>query len=252
MGIQLGLCPDTRWDADVEQLASATGAAGFDSLGLTPRTIDATTPGILAAHGLRCGEVQALILRDDDDASAMQKAERIAGAAAAVGAPWVLTFIQMSPSTELTRIVERCAATLADAGTAMAVEFSPLCPIATIADALAVVADAGHGAGVLIDTWHFGMGESTWDDLERIPLELIAYVQFDDAPEPVGDDLWVETMDRRVMPGDGTFELERFASTLLERGWDGLVSVEVLNPGLGLDVAEFARRAHAATAPYWR
>jgi sugar phosphate isomerase/epimerase len=158
----------------------------------------------------------------------------------------------MIPSPDTTSLVERCAAAFAAEGTAMALEFSPLSPFRTIPDGLELVASAGHGAGLLIDTWHFEFGASTWADLEQIPLDRIAYVQFDDAPEPAGDDLWAETTDRRVMPGDGTFQLERFATTLLDRGWEGLVSVEVLNRDLGLDVAEFARRAHDATARYWR
>jgi len=47
------------------------------------------------------------------------------------------------------------------------------------------------------------------------------------------------------MPGDGTFEFERFAATLLDRGWLGTVSVEVLNAGLRrLPVPEFAELAY--------
>ena len=62
-----------------------------------------------------------------------------------------------------------------------------------------------------------------------------------------------ETLNRRAMPGDGDFELERFASTLLERGWQGLVSVEVLSRDLRqLPVDEFAGRAYETTARYWR
>src|SRR5690242_4988275 len=64
------------------------------------------------------------------------------------------------------------------------------------------------------------------EQLACIPLERIAYVQFDDAPAPAGGSAMTETMHRRVMPGDGTFELERFATTLLDRGWSGTVSVE--------------------------
>jgi sugar phosphate isomerase/epimerase len=135
----------------------------------------------------------------------------------------------------------------------MAVEFSPLGPVPSISAALAVVNAAGEGsAGVVIDTWHFFRGDSTWEHLERMPLDQIAYVQFTDAPSPVSENGIYETMHRRAMPGDGTFELDRFASTLLDRGWAGLVSVEVLSAELReLPVAEFARRAFESTARYW-
>jgi len=46
---------------------------------------------------------------------------------------------------------------------------------------------------------------------------------------------------------------DRFASSLLDRGWAGLVSVEVLSAELRqLPVSEFARWAYQSTARYWR
>ncbi|NUU23135.1 MAG: sugar phosphate isomerase/epimerase, partial [Streptomycetaceae bacterium] len=93
---------------------------------------------------------------------------------------------------------------------------------------------------------------STWEDLALVRPEQIAYVQFCDAPLPESDSMWRETLHRRVMPGDGVFELERFASTLMESGFDGIVSAEVLNAELReLPVAEFARRAYESTSRYW-
>ena len=57
-------------------------------------------------------------------------------------------------------------------------------------------------------------------------------------------------MHRRVMPGNGTFELKRFATTPLDFGWSGTVSVEVLNVGLRrLPAPEFAYRTAARN---WR
>src|SRR5215831_17750253 len=98
------------------------------------------------------------------------------------------------------------------------------------------------GAGLAV---HFFRGDSTWEQLACIPLERIAYVQFDDAPAPAGGSAVTETLHRRVMPGNGTSELERFAAALLDRGWSGTVSVEVLNAGLRrLPVSEFAELAY--------
>jgi sugar phosphate isomerase/epimerase len=165
----------------------------------------------------------------------------------------VLTTFAAPLNRQTRPLIERCAAMFAEAGSGMAVEFSPLGPVTSISAALEVVraADVGR-AGVMIDSWHFFRGDSTWEQLERLPLDLIAYVQFNDAPPPVSENGMHETMHRRVMPGDGTFELSRFASTLLERGWAGLVSVEVLSAELReLPVREFTRRAYQSTARYW-
>ena len=48
-------------------------------------------------------------------------------------------------------------------------------------------------------------------------------------------------------------ELQRFATTLLDRGYDGIVSVEVLSAQLRtLPVDVLTRRLYDATAGYWR
>ena len=85
-----------------------------------------------------------------------------------------------------TRLTGRCAAVLAEAGAGLAVEFSPLGPVPSIAAALEVADAAGAGrAGVLIDSWHFFRGDSTWEQLACIPLERIAYLQFDEPRPPL-------------------------------------------------------------------
>ncbi|HEY6531712.1 MAG TPA: sugar phosphate isomerase/epimerase [Acidimicrobiales bacterium] len=251
MSVRLGLTPDSRWPIGPDALMAATADAGFEELGLYPNWVDDTTADALRDHGLRCDEMVALLVTDNA-ATTLAHAERLATAAARVEARWVLTAFTVGLTTETAALVERSAAILADAGTAMAVEFSPLGPVDSITAGLEVVAAAGHGAGLLVDTWHVGMGPSTWDDLARLPLEQIAYVQFDDASEPVSDDLMHETMHRRALPGEGILDLERFATTLLDRGWEGLVSLEVLTSGVDLPVPEQVRRIHDSALPYWR
>jgi sugar phosphate isomerase/epimerase len=94
--------------------------------------------------------------------------------------------------------------------------------------------------------WHFCAGNSIWADLERVPLDDIAYIQFADALAPASDSLARETMHRRALPGEGVLELDRFAATLLYRGWRGTVSVEVLNAELReLPADVLTRRLHA-------
>lgn len=60
-------------------------------------------------------------------------------------------------------------------------------------------------------------------------------------------------MHRRALPGQGVLDLGRFAHTLLERGYDGTVSVEVLSAELRTHpVDEIAQQIHAAALSYWR
>ncbi|OHV29010.1 MULTISPECIES: sugar phosphate isomerase/epimerase family protein [Pseudofrankia] len=252
MAVELALTPDSRWDIDTDGLVRAARDAGFSALGIPAGRVNTEAAASFASAGLHCHELLALVIAEDETATVFS-AQRLAEAAAVIGARWVNAVFRVGLTDETAKVIERCAAILAEAGAGMAVEFSPLGPVTSIRTGLEVVAAAGTDrAGLLIDTWHFFLGDSTWEDLAHVPLEQIAYIQFDDAPVPESDNLMRETMHRRVMPGDGVFELDRFASTLLDRGFDGVVSVEVLNRELrALPVPEFARRAYASSARYW-
>ncbi len=258
MTVELALSPDSRRGTDPARFIAASAAAGFSAVGLAAADASVAGAALLEASGLRCHELLALMVSTDKEATLAQ-ASQLAEAAARVRARWVLTIFLTPLESMNVPLLRRCAAMFAAAGAGLAVEFSPMGPVATLADALGVVglADAGQ-AGVLIDTWHFFRGETTWEQLAQVPLEQIAYVQFDDAlpllPESTGfKKMMFETMDRRAMPGSGEFELERFAATLLDRGWDGLVSVEVLSAELRTrPEPEFAATAYQAAARYWR
>ena len=251
MAVELALTPDLRWNVDLAGQAEAASDAGFASLGVFADRADGRARLAFDRAGIGCLDVLALFISGNEDAT-LRAAERAAASAAVMGARWVAAVVRTAIDESARRLVARCAGILAEAGTAMALEFSPLSSVTSMRLALELVDEVGEGSGVVIDTWHFFFGDSTWGDLERVPLERIAYVQFDDAPTAESDDLFGETMDRRVMPGDGSFELDRFVTTLLDRGFDGVVSVEVLNSELSaLPVSEFARRAHAAAARFW-
>jgi sugar phosphate isomerase/epimerase len=238
MAVQLALTPDGHWNYPTAELISAAKSADFAAVGINADDVDASTAAAYAAA----------------DAT-LRAAERLAAVAEALCAPWVLTVFPAPPSAQTTTTLRRCASMFAEAGSGMAVEFTPLGPVSSVSEALDVVRSArrdGGRAGVLIDTWHFFMSDSTWSDLAAVPLDDIAYLQFDDAPEPDRQRLVRDTLHRRAVPGQGVFELDRFAATLLERGWDGVVSVEVLSADLRtLPVDALARRLHDSATPYW-
>jgi len=251
-GVALGLTPDAQWDVGVLDYLDAASAAGFGTVGLRAAQATEETGAALRERGLRCHELLSLRMNEADLAAG---AGALATAAAHVGAEWVLIggFRGAVDAATVER-VGAAADVVVQAGARLAVEFSTSRTKSCVADALVLVDAVGaHRAGVLIDTWHFFHGIATWDELEAIPLDRIAYVQFADAPPPASDDLAQETLHRRALPGDGVLELDRFARTLLDRGWQGVVSAEVLNADLrGLPVADVARRAYDSTARYWR
>ena len=109
-----------------------------------------------------------------------------------------------------------------------------------------------RGAGILVDTWHFFFSDDSWEDLTALPLDEIAYVQFDDHPALESDDLLSEALARRAMPGEGRFELERFCGLMRDKGFDGVVSCEILSDETRkLDLDEFARRVYSSSQRFW-
>jgi sugar phosphate isomerase/epimerase len=253
MAVSIGLTADGHWKAGITELANAASVAGFSAIGIGIPSVTATTLAELQTAGLRCHELMALTITGNHEKT-LSYAEKLAEAAATVKAEWVMTGFAVPVEGATAQVVSRCADMFREAGARMAVEFSVRGIVASIADALDVVELAGgtDQAGIVIDTWHFFRATSTWEQLEEVPLERIAYVQFNDGLAAISDDLGNETMNRRAFPGAGIFDLDRFASTLLARGWHGMVSVEVLNAELrNLPVADFAQRAYAATLPYW-
>jgi sugar phosphate isomerase/epimerase len=245
------LTPDTQWDTEFSELIPIVATAGFEALGCPAREATAETRRGFDAAGLACHELMAVVITDDGDRT-LAHAERLAAAAATMSIPWVTTVFAVTPTEEAAKVITRCAEIFAEADTAMAVEFSPVGPVSGIADGLEVVELAGHGARLLVDTWHFTLGPSTWADLETLPSDKIAYLQFADVADPVSDDLFDETMNRRALPGDGITDLQRFADVVRNNGFDGYVSVEVLSRQLrARPVPDAVAAVFDAAARYW-
>jgi sugar phosphate isomerase/epimerase len=241
--------------ADLDRYLEAVAKAGFQGASLSLQQAEPwldPEASALSRHGLRCPDVLSLsITRNDDEV--LGTARRLAVLAGAVEAEFVLSLFYTRVSEESIDRYGRCADIVVGAGAKLALEMPPIGPLNNISAALAVVDAVGRDrCCLMVDTFHFSRGTSTWEQLESLPLNALGYVQFDDAPPAISDDVMVETMDRRSMPGEGEFDLHRFSDVLTGRGWTGWVSVEVLSAELRkLEVEEFARRAYETTLPYW-
>jgi sugar phosphate isomerase/epimerase len=259
--IQFSPFIDPGSEADLPGQIRAAGAAGFEWIGIDAPSVAqhrerGGTLGELARMlreaGLRCLEVQPLIV-SADAAPTLASAREAAELAQAFGAPWIQSGLTAAPDAGVLDNLARAADVARAAGARLALEYLPFTPLRSIRDTLdAIDRAAVPDARVVVDTWHFFHGPETWADLEALPLERLAYPQFDDAPELESDDLMYETTQRRALPGEGHFDLARFVHCLRSRGWDGPVSVELLSAEMRRWPREvFARRVHAAARPYW-
>jgi sugar phosphate isomerase/epimerase len=253
--IQIGLTPGAgvtiQTLGDLDGYLGAVADAGFRVVSLSENQLAGDPAGaarLLGTHGLTCSDVMALRVTRDEEAS-LAAARALRPAVDAVGADAVLTMLWTRVSEESLDRLGRVADVI---GVRLAMEFAPS-PVATLDQAEAIVNVLGPArATILADTFHFFRAGSTRSMLETVQVEHIGIVQFNDALPAESDDYMHETVDRRAWPGDGEFDLDWFAATLRQRGWHGVVAVEVLSAELRrLPVAEYARRGYQTTVPYW-
>src|SRR5207244_12353278 len=77
--------------------------------------------------------------------------------------------------------------------------------------------------------FHYYTGPSKFEDLQLLTRESLAFVQLCDL---AGVPRELATDSDRILPGDGGFQLPPIMNRLREIGYDGWVSLEVLNPVL--------------------
>jgi sugar phosphate isomerase/epimerase len=124
------------------------------------------------------------------------------------------------------------AAELASArGVRVAFEFVSSGRFATSLDtAVALVTQVGAAnLGVCLDLFHYYTGPSKFEDLSYLSPANLFWVQVCDlsgTPRELAVDA------DRVLPGDGDFQIGPLLDQLRANGYDGPVSVELLNPDL--------------------
>lgn len=250
-----------------EDRVAAAAAAGFAGIGLVADDYaalrssghtDADLRAVLDRYGIRVLEIEFLFdwaLADPRPAPASH-AEATLHAMAKTFAPHhlnvgVLESADALPPLDV--VAERFAGVCdraAEHGTRVALEFLPWTGLADLATAADVVQVAGRAnGGVLIDAWHYFRGRPDPARLRSLPAADVVAVQLDDADPDVVGPLFEDTMLRRRLPGDGSFDLIGLVQTLDDIGVAVPYSVEIMSTAeQALPVEDAARRAHEAAA----
>jgi 2-keto-myo-inositol isomerase len=146
----------------------------------------------------------------------------------------VADFVSAIDQTALERAVvslKQAAQWAAGFGVRLALEFrgsDTFC--ASLDTALALVAQCEEpNVGINFDVFHYYTGPSKFEDLELLTLDRLAFVQLSDVAG-VARELASDA--DRVLPGDGDFRLEPILLRFRELGYDGWVSLELMNPTL--------------------
>lgn len=255
----------------LERLGPARDA-GFSGVSLMPGDVWALEKQGMPAseirarivdHGLSIHEIDCAASwlprhRAAGDDGAMSKLlrsltpERVIETAARLGAPSITVVEMMGVKPSRDEAAEAFAGVCAlgaDNGVKVHLEFLPFGGIPDLATAWSIVSAANQpNGGLTLDSWHFFRSRSSLDMLRTIPGERVHTVQINDAPEQPEQDLMHETMNRRLLPGTGSFDLTGFVSTLDAIGCTAPVSVEIFSDALADQAMPDAIRGWADSA----
>jgi len=262
-GTPVGQPPRFSFDDRV----GAAARAGFTGIGLpfddyaalrASGHSDADLLGVLDRHGVQVLEVEFLFdwALEGPRAEAARTAEATLHAMAEAFAPHHMNVGDLQAPGDLAPldvVAERFAGVCdraAEHGTRVALEFLPWTGLADLAAAMHVVHAAGRpNGGLLIDAWHYFRGRPDHTSLRALHASDVVAVQLDDADAEVVGPIFEDTMFRRRLPGEGTFDLIGLVQTLDAIGVEVPYSVEIMSSAeQSLPVEQAARRAHDAVS----
>jgi len=126
----------------------------------------------------------------------------------------------------------RAAEGLLAAGLVPTLEFvpQPISPVDDLLKAWDIIDAVGlEEVGLMLDTWHFMRGPSTFAMLDVVPIDRIGGVQISDAPLAATPDLLHETMHERLLPGEGAVPLADLLRRLEEGASPAPYTLEIFS-----------------------
>jgi sugar phosphate isomerase/epimerase len=252
---------------DLSEMIRAAGATGYRWISFDLPSIAYYTANVgpleqlrgeIEDQGLKMLAVHSLAI-NEDIAGIEALARDAVKIGQALGAHFLHAGVIAPVDDRVIEATKRANTICVDAGQEMAMEFLPMLPLASIGQTHDLLDAAGvRGRNFVVDSWHFfngpdGKSPAGWDALRSIRADRIAYVQFNDHGPLESDDLMTETIHKRRLPGEGVFDLTRFAAAIKASGYDGIVGPELLSAAYrDRPLEEVGRKLMETTAPYWR
>jgi len=108
--------------------------------------------------------------------------------------------------------------------------------------------DSCTNGGLLIDIWHITRPGIPYDEIVDLPLSYIAHVELDDAAATMEGTYFEDTTFRRLLPGQGSFDVPAFIAAVEKTGYKGAYGVEILSETMrNLEPEQAARLSFDAT-----
>jgi sugar phosphate isomerase/epimerase len=230
---------------DFRARVEAAARAGYTGCGLKHADLIRTlqrygytdTRALLADNGMRHLELEALfdwfadgperarsdLVRHDLLTAAQQLGARhIKVAGDFSGASW--------PLAQMHDAFQELAEQARRIGVLLALEPIPFSSIPDLRTGLAVLgAAAGHGAGLMLDTWHVTRGAMALTDIAALPRGFIAGAELDDGTLATIGTPIEDTLNRRRLCGDGEFDIHGFIAAVSATGYNGPWGVEIIS-----------------------
>jgi sugar phosphate isomerase/epimerase len=230
----------------IAERVAAVADTGYHGLGLIAADLDAIRASIgfaelrdlIADAGLRHVEIELIErwwIPRGEQGNTHDVRDLLFEAAEVLAPAFIKIGSELGPRTtypeSLIASLRELADQAADRGTRVAIETMPFSIIATVPMGAEIVAAAGHPAvGLLVDAWHvFRAGTSLEELRDSLTPEMIFGVELDDAAVDVVGTLFEDTVDRRLLCGEGSFDLPALVNLLRDKGFNGPWGVEILS-----------------------
>ena len=141
------------------------------------------------------------------------------------------TYGSMSwPATDIAKELRVLSSQAADVGARIALEPQAMASIRSLQQAVEVTERADHsGAGLLLDIWHIERAHLSFADIRGIPAEVIVSTELNDARAEVNGTLLEDTVNDRLLCGQGSFEVAAFVDAVRATGYQGPWGAEILS-----------------------
>lgn len=243
----------------------ACAEAGYNGIGLHVRDYralrnsgmsDADLLAILRDHGVRFTEVEFLLnwFADGEVGEAARRDEDLLyHMVETFGAREMVLGGDMTPGNPMPfdELIERFSRLCERAdkrGVTVAVEACAWTNIGDFEDALRLVNGAGaKNAGIYLDVWHQFRRGTDYAKLRTLDPKQIIGVQLCDASATVQNTMAEDSLDYRLLPGEGDANVVEYVALLNELGFSGPYSVEVISKAQrSRTVREAARASYLA------
>lgn len=253
-------------DHDFVERVKVASDAGFNGLGMWHTDIERLLQTytlkdirhIFDDHGIKNIELEFLLhwfhngeerKKSDKDRAMLLEAAEVLGARHIKIGDFFNTVV---PKEQLIEEFALLCDQAAERGTKILYEILPksFCMIDSLDKGLELTRSAGRpNGGLMFDIWHFVRnGDSNEDIIAKVTKDDLLGVELNDGFLKMPEDLYDATVHRRMLVGEGEFDVKGFVKALEAVGYTGPYGVEVLSEKLrNSDLAEVAKAAYDTT-----